>query len=304
MKTSNARPIVGLSIALAAVILAWSAWGTHRTSAAQPPEPEFQAFGPFGIAVGQTAQINVVNPGLAQPPDPDRPVTVDVSFVDSGGSVQKQTTVDLAPGQSTMMSLNGDDLLRGSGRVQLRALVRFNQPPEPDRGGGGNQSRLPAIVSSVEVIDNATSRTSFVLQQPPEPDAQAFGMIGITTGQTAQINVFNPGLTQPPEPDRPLSVDISFVDAEGNVQKQTTVDLASGQSAMLSLNGDDLLRGSGRVQLRALVRLNQPPDPEIAGGGNQSRVPAIVSSVEVIDNATGRTSFVLTQPPEPERPVN
>jgi hypothetical protein len=296
MKTTKARPIVRLAIGLSAIILAWSVWGTHRTSANQPPEPEVQAFGPFGVTAGQTAQINVVNTGLQQPPDPDRPLTVDVSFVDADGSVRKQRTVDLASGQSTMLSLNGDDFLRGSGGIQLHALGRFNQPPEPDRSGGRDQSRLPAIVSSVEVIDNATSRTSFVL--PPEPDAQAFGMFGITLGQTAQINVVNTGLQQPPDPDRPLTVDVSFVDGDGSVRTQTTVDLASGQSTMLSLNGDDLLRGSGRVQLRALVRFAQPPEPD-RGGANQSRLSAIVSSVEVIDNATGRTSFVLARVPPP-----
>ena len=170
MKTTKARSIVRLAIGLSAIILAWPAWSARHKAAADAPDARLQVFGSFGITPGQTAQINVLvpppigdMPGALPPPTGDRPISVGIFFVDGDGSVRKETMVDLVPGGSAALSLNGDDVAR-SGRIQLHALVQFSQPSSGDPG------TARGVVSTVEVIDNATSRTSFVLVPPPVGD--------------------------------------------------------------------------------------------------------------------------------------
>jgi hypothetical protein len=147
---------------------------------------------------------------------------------------------------------------------------------------------------------------------PPEPDRVLFGMVGITRGQTLRLNVVN--LTNPPEPDRSgaCSVVLSFRNAQGDVVTNSdgqpirrTVELRAGATAFLDLNGDQF--GSGgdtnlpsRFQLRPFVRvLSNPPDPD-----RQSPPDPCRATMEVFDNATGRTSLfapALSNPPEPDR---
>ena len=147
---------------------------------------------------------------------------------------------------------------------------------------------------------------------PPEPDR--FGMVGLTRGQTMRLSVVN--LANPPDPERnglppdPCRVVLSFRDAGGRPFTDSSgqvirrvVELRAGESAFLDLNGD-LFGGPstsadtapGRLQLRPFVRvLVNPPDPD----RNACR-----PTLEVFDNATGRTSLfsaAFGDPPEPDR---
>ena len=151
---------------------------------------------------------------------------------------------------------------------------------------------------------------------PPEPE-RTFGMVGITRGQTMRLNVVN--LQPPPEGDRqvppPCRVVLSFRDAAGHPFTNSdgqpirrVVELQAGQSAFLDLNGDmfggpstnaDTI-GPARLQLRPFVRVLQaPPDPERQYPPDPCR-----ATMEVFDNASGRTSIFaagFTNPPEPDR---
>ena len=147
---------------------------------------------------------------------------------------------------------------------------------------------------------------------PPEPDRQLFGMVGLTRGQTLRLNVVNLG--DPPEPDRNGSCRavLSFRNAQGEVVTngdgqpiRQTFELRAGTSAFLDLNGDQFgvagdTTGPARVQLRPFVRvLSNPPDPD-----RQSPPDPCRATMEVFDNATGRTSLfaaALGDPPDPDR---
>jgi hypothetical protein len=140
------------------------------------------------------------------------------------------------------------------------------------------------------------------------------GMVGITRGQTVRLNLVNLAIAVdgqlPPDPCR---VVLTFRNADGrpftNSDGQPlrrAVELQAGQSAFLDLNGDIFAgppstnadtTGSVRLQLRPFVRVqsepgaapNLPPDPCRA-------------SMEVFDNASGRTSLFaagFSAPPEP-----
>ena len=141
---------------------------------------------------------------------------------------------------------------------------------------------------------------------PPEPDRAQFGMVGITPGQTMRLNVVN--LTPPPDNDRqyppdPCRVVLSFRNAQGQPFRNSdgqiirrTVELQSGESAFLDLNGD-MFGGPStnadtallRVQLRPFVRvLVTPPEPDKQSSSDPCRVTG-----EVFNNITLQTSFVL-----------
>jgi len=148
----------------------------------------------------------------------------------------------------------------------------------------------------------------------PQPDPPGrYAMIGIVRGQSIRINVSNIAPTTPNLPPDPCRAHLAFVDGDGTplVNPRTgepvgrTVTLQNGQSIFLHLSADEFVNGdttAGRLQLRPVFRsvtlnpdVQAPPDP-------------CVPSVEVIDNATSRTSFVYTgtpsfgDPPEPDRP--
>jgi hypothetical protein len=130
---------------------------------------------------------------------------------------------------------------------------------------------------------------------PPDPERMLFGMAGITRTQTARINVVNIGLQPPSDPELPSDpcrVVLAFVDSDGNVLRngdgqpvRRVVTLARGHAAFLQINGSDFIgRDEVRVNFRPVVKvLTPPPDPE----------RAIVPTLEVIENASSKTTWVL-----------
>jgi hypothetical protein len=99
----------------------------------------------------------------------------------------------------------------------------------------------------------------------------------------------------------PVSVEMTLVDSEGIVLARRTAVLLPSESASLSINRNSLDRRGNRVSLRALVVITppdpmQPPDPMLPPDPMQ---PLAISSLEVFDNLTGRTSVVVVHPPDP-----
>jgi hypothetical protein len=143
------------------------------------------------------------------------------------------------------------------------------------------------------------------------------GMIGITRGQTVRLNVVNLAVAvdgqTPPDPCRVVLTfrdgnGRPFTDQKGNVVRRA-VELQTGESAFLDLNGDLFAgpstnadtTGSVRLQLRPFVRVLQqpPPDPD-----HQFPPDPCRATMEVFDNASGRTSLFSASfipPPDPDR---
>lgn len=126
------------------------------------------AFGLVALAPGQAMVLNVVNAGLVAPPDPDRvrrnappepELVAEIAFLNGDGSVFQSSIVRIPSGGSISIPIAREQLSARTPRAALRAQVRFTNPPEPER-----------ILSTLEVIDVASGRTSFVLVSPPEPD--------------------------------------------------------------------------------------------------------------------------------------
>lgn len=123
-----------------------------------------------------------------------------------------------------------------------------------------------------------------------EADPIAFGMFGLTAGQTARLNLVN---LEPGEFVPCVRVELSFIDAEGHTLLQKVYDIERGKSAWLDLNGNQLMGRSGRVQVRAQVRFVGTPDTR-----DDPFFRHCLPTLELVDNATGRTTTFLN-PPEP-----
>jgi hypothetical protein len=134
----------------------------------------------------------------------------------------------------------------------------------------------------------------------PEPPAR-FGMVGLTRGQTARLNVAN---LQPPDPLHDCRVMLGFVDSMGQTffdragaEIVSEVSLPRGHAAFLDLRSGEAFRDerTRRVQFRAGLEGVPPPDNTPDPCAN------LVATLEIFDNETGRT-LVLYQPPDPAQP--
>jgi hypothetical protein len=122
--------------------------------------------------------------------------------------------------------------------------------------------------------------------------ATSFGMIGISAGQTLQLNLvaFPPSPIFPPEPI--CMAEMGFQDTNGKpLGTSKIVTLSMGESASLTLNGSTLAKTGQRVEVQPIVTPNAtyPPDPCFA-------------SVELMDNLIGTVVGVpgsVGYPPEP-----
>ena len=137
-------------------------------------------------------------------------------------------------------------------------------------------------------------------------------MVGITPGQTIRLNVVN--VVPPPTdgfPPGPSRVVLTFLNSEGQLFRgrdgnpvRRVAMLEPGASTFLNLNADQFAGDAARLQLRALVTLVPPPVGELS----PPQPDRIVATVEVVNNANGRTDWVLSgehfrqvlPPPQPE----
>jgi hypothetical protein len=110
-----------------------------------------------------------------------------------------------------------------------------------------------------------------VKQTQATPGATTFGMVGITSGQTLQLNLVA-------WPNGPCMAQLGFQDSSGlTIGETKTVTLQAGESASLALNGDTVAKAIGeRVEVLPVVT------PE--GGFPEGPCHA---SAEVKDNIVG-----------------
>ena len=174
---------VTIAIALVAMLAAGALWEVRRARAFNPqPDPPGR-YTMVGIVRGQSIRINASNINPADPNSPPDPCRVRLAFMDADGTVLTNPrtgeaagrTVTLQRGESTFLHLDADEFFigdTGATRLELRPVFRSvslnsnaKAPPDP-------------CVPSVEVIDNGTSKTSFVYEgtplfgNPPVPDRE------------------------------------------------------------------------------------------------------------------------------------
>jgi hypothetical protein len=117
--------------------------------------------GMVGIADAQTAQLNLLNPGVLAPAI-GIICKAAVSFVDATGTVIKSTTLTVIPGQSMSFSLRSDtdlNLIAGD-RREIRATISSQVIAPP------TASATPAackMIPTLEMLDTVSGRTLVVL---------------------------------------------------------------------------------------------------------------------------------------------
>ena len=144
----------------------------------------------------------------------------------------------------------------------------------------------------------------------PVGDRISFGMVGITAGQTVRLSVVNTIPYDSALPPSPIRVVMTFFGADGHRLRhrdgsiiRRAIELQPEQATFLDLNADDLQfpPGPSRLQLRAVVNAFPPPNPE--SGVPPPTNDRIVPSVEIFNNANGRTVFVMSAAPSVQRLV-
>lgn len=117
--------------------------------------------GMIGIAEGQTARFNVLNPGVL-PPAAGVTCTATLAYFGANGSTLKVASVTVLPGQAQYLDLFGDaDLgLMIDQRKQIRATVTLPAlVPQPSTGP---QATCP-LIGTLEILDTLTGRTQAVV---------------------------------------------------------------------------------------------------------------------------------------------
>ena len=111
-----------------------------------------------------------------------------------------------------------------------------------------------------------------------DADTNGSAMIGVTSDQTARLNVVNIGV-----PANTCQVDLSWIDERGNVLTQSSISLAPHVAAHL-----DLIPPSGsspRNEVRSLVHQTSKADC------------AVLNDVEVFDSRTQKSDLVIRGDP-------
>lgn len=118
--------------------------------------------GMVGVAEGQTARLNVLNPGVAAPAL-GMICSATLSFLNSAGTVLKSATVTVTPGSAAApFDLSGDSDLKLflDEREQIRATVSVPAIVPPPASGPLSACTL---IGTLEIFDSITKRTQSVL---------------------------------------------------------------------------------------------------------------------------------------------
>ena len=120
------------------------------------PVPVTRTTGMVGIAEGQTAQLNALNPGVA-PPALGVICSALLSFVTEDGTVLKTKTVSVAPGTSQSIVIDSvkDLALATDERKQIRAAIAIPAP----------NTATPAckLIGTLEIFNTLDGRTQVTL---------------------------------------------------------------------------------------------------------------------------------------------
>ncbi len=129
--------------------------------------------GMIGVAEGQTARFNVLNPG-ALPPALGPNCTATLTFYGQNGGVLKTASVTAAPGQSQYLDLFADaDLgLMINQRKQIRATFSLPAivPPSTSSSatstsssGSATPESVCKLIGTLEILDTISGRTQATL---------------------------------------------------------------------------------------------------------------------------------------------
>ena len=101
--------------------------------------------------------------------------------------------------------------------------------------------------------------------------------IAFARGQTARINLLNTS-------ESAIIIDFKFLDGDGSVLGEFGGTIAPGRTSSFDLNRDTLPHPQNRVQLHVKIDIED------------ARLRDVLSSLEVLNNADGRTTVFVGNP--------
>jgi len=107
-----------------------------------------------------------------------------------------------------------------------------------------------------------------------------FGVTGIIPSETARLHVVSVGLRDA------IPAQLVFLDGQGSILMQSAVELVPGRSVSLDLPFIERSASGNRLSFYTRINLLSKPDKD----------GYVVSTLEVIDNNTGRTIRVIVDP--------
>jgi hypothetical protein len=131
------------------------------------------------------------------------------------------------------------------------------------------------------------------------PQYVTFGMVGLSTGQTARLNAFALPVGGPIIAGASCQVTFDFYDATGKSLKTGTATVAQGAAVNADLAWTEITASTNRVEIRGTVRaalvgastVGTPVTPVMPVYASCSVVPTL----EIFDTASGQTTLVLQQ---------
>jgi hypothetical protein len=118
----------------------------------------------IGLAQGQTAQLNLLNPGV-QTATAAVICTAAVAYFDSTGTMLKTATLSVAPGKSGSVDLSDAELNIAAGaRREIRAQISVpGVLPPTSTAGTPIVAAACKLIPTLEIFDSATGRTLVTL---------------------------------------------------------------------------------------------------------------------------------------------
>ena len=157
----NSRNLFNKLIATCLLLVALPFFSAAQSTTLEEPLNIFAMSGLIGLSRGDAASLNFTNA--------DRQLrVVRLYFLDTNGKPVKSSMERVSPGQSVRLVLSRDEIGDpGENRVPVRGVVVLSDPPsESDPPGETTPPDPDLVISSLEVFDAATGRTSFGLLLP------------------------------------------------------------------------------------------------------------------------------------------
>jgi hypothetical protein len=256
----------------------------------------YEIYVPVGLAHRQTLRYTWANLNDPDPRNRDfEPLRILVRLLAADGGVIAQTeAAAVGAGEFQSCDFDRDQFSlpgeAGTGRLQARLEVTVTGQTLRSVSDL-KQVILKTFADSIEVIDNSNGRTYVNLKSFQIISAGKDYLIGIGPGQTLRVSALNP---LAPADDREHASQIFQVTAmapDGRVIAQS----------------DEITLAPGKFQFVDLRRANLPLADE-ADGRLQARVRVIwknlqlttefPSSVELVDDSTGKTTVLVSQKPK------
>jgi hypothetical protein len=144
-------------------VFALAAVGVYAQTAPNEPVQETRTTGMVGIAEGQTAQLNALNPGVASPLM-GVPCSGLLTLLDDTGKVLKSKTVSVAPGTADHVDLDSviDLALAVGTRREIRATITI-PPVLPPTGSSTAVAPVCKLIGTLEIFNTIDGHTLVTL---------------------------------------------------------------------------------------------------------------------------------------------